>query len=344
MKKTTCAIFGRHGRRVGFLGLGATTLLTPARVLGGMTLAAAGTWAIISLHPHSDGVPSAKKHVSPQARSAQLHHAKGTGGDVNITAAGGNFLLARNHVTFNGKGAKQTPAQPTPAPSAIHSSTPAAGSWLGKFGRHAGGAPISGPSTPPAPPAGLPGVPKPHETPHASSGPDGNKPPVAPWNPKKPGTDGQPKDAPPSQPAPNPDHPIIVIHDSGSSGGGANPPDGDAKASPDGVGSSDDDPDSLAKDTGDPGSPPGDPEGVPPVDLGGVPPADPELSSLPDTFDPPPISASDLLPEPGSDPGAPSGFALLSVPEPTGTALFGIGLLGLGWARRRFHAAAKPGL
>ena len=195
------AIFGRRGRRIGLLGLGATTLLTPARVMGGITLAAAGIWTVVSLHPDSGAADRSAGHGRPVAHHAKLpRHTQGRDGVADLNASGGKLFLAMNHtVSDRGKGADQTPGQLASGAPATHSGFLAAGSWSSAFGHHATGAPASHSNISPPPSSSLPGSPNLKESPQVGSGPGAGSP-HAPGHPKEFGPNGTPTDASVHQP------------------------------------------------------------------------------------------------------------------------------------------------
>ena len=351
------AIFGRRGRRIGLLGLGASTLLTPARVMGGITLAAAGIWTVVSLHPDSGGADRSAGHGRPVVHHAKLpRHTQGRDGVADLNASGGKLFLAMNHtVSDRGKGADLTPGQLASGALATHSGFPAAGSWSLAFGHQATGAPASHSNISPPPSSSSPGSPNLKESPQVGSGLGAGSPP-APGHPKEFGPNGTPTDASVHQPESTGD-PVAPPGNPASPGSNAGTNEGlktshndpgvvlhDSGAPHDNSGTPHDDSNSSNDDSGELGSVPGDPGGLGGGDLGGISPGDPGMLSLPDTFAPPLFVASDQSPEPGSNADAPSGIAAVSVPEPSSTALFGIGLLGLSWATRRFRAAEGPGL
>ena len=74
MKITLASLFGRRARRIGFLGLGASSLLAPARVMGGVMLAAAGIWAVVDLH---QGSGSAKQFSASRQAGCSANPAAG---------------------------------------------------------------------------------------------------------------------------------------------------------------------------------------------------------------------------------------------------------------------------
>jgi len=355
------AIFGRRGRRLGLLGLGASTLLTPARVMGGITLTAAGIWAVVNLHPDSGGADRSAGHGRPAAHHSKLpHHTQGRDGVVDLSASGGKLFLAMNRTASDrGKGADQTHGQPASGAPATHSGFLAAGSWSSAFGHHATGAPASHSNISPPPSSSSPGSPKLKESPQVGSGPGAGSP-HAPGHPKEFGPNGTPTDASVHQPGSTGD-PVAPPGNPASPGSNSGTNEGsktshndpgvvldDSGAPHDNSGTPHDDSNSSNDDSGELGSVPGDPGGqggLPGGDLGDMRREDPGMLSLPDTFAPPLLVATDLPLGPGSDgdAAAPSGIAAVSVPEPSSTALLGIGLLGLGWARRRYQAAAESG-
>lgn len=348
IKELASVIFGQRGRRIGLLGLGATTLLTPARVMGGITLAAAGIWTVVNLHSDSSGADRPAGHGRPVAHNVKLtRHMQGRDGIADLSTSGPKLLLAMNRAaSHGGKGVGSPPGHLASGASATPSGFLAAGSWSPGFGHHATRAPASHSSS-------SPGSPNLKESAHVGSGSGAGSAPNGTTDASvhQPGSTGNPvtppgnlaslgrDSVPKGDPKASHDEPVVVLDDAETPRNIFATPRDDSKLSND--------------DSGNLGSVPGDPDGQGglPGDLGGISPEDLGKPSLPDILAPAsvpepsdfPIDLGEIRPE-GPGLSLPNSLAPLSVPEPSSTALFGIGLLGLGWARRRFQAVARLGL
>ena len=111
--KIKFAIFGRNARRIGFLGLGASSLLAPARVMGGVTLAAAGIWTVVNFHHGSGGTGNSVSRAKPASSGHELHQLQKRHGAASLEAGGAKLLMtAKLSPSNHSKNGNQTSGRP----------------------------------------------------------------------------------------------------------------------------------------------------------------------------------------------------------------------------------------
>ena len=351
MKITLASLFGRRARRIGFLGLGASSLLAPARVMGGVMLAAAGIWAVVDLHQGSGSAKNSVHRAKPAFSKPAPHRTHKQFGVAELDAIDVNLVMAANlNPSGHGKSGSQKSGQAASGfQAAGFGSFAGGGSWPRGFGHRPSGVPASNSNSSPAasskPPGSLPSQKL------TLPGPGPSAPPLdAPWHPGKPGPSPLTDAVAQLPPGPAFEDPITQTSTTPYGTSAASDPGGPAEGPGLVVDPSGPpvhlglviEPGGPPFDLGlvvDPGGPAGDPVGLPGDLNPGSGPS--TLVPLPETVSPQFILASGLPFEPVAGPAAFGASALVSIPEPSSTGLLGIGLLGL-WATRRFRAATRP--